>query len=119
MHRSKKKEPKNAGTCNRGNEQNCFVFFVHESGTGLGDRFARLWRQLQREVAKERQSVPTAGALSAMVEAAGYVDGNEVKKLQRELTLQRDQAAFERLDAQIQARPQNDPVRMQWLSMNR
>ena len=107
------------GACNRGNEQNRFAYFVHESGSGLGDRFARLWRQLQREVAKEGQSVPTDGALSATVEAAGYVDGNEVKKMQRELTQQRDQAAFERLDAQIQARPQNDPIRMQWLSMNR
>ena len=47
-------------------------------------------------------------ALSAMVEAAGYVDGNEVagyvdgnevKKMQRELTQHRDQAAFERLNA--------------------
>ena len=80
------------GACNRGNEQNRFAFFVHESGTGLGDRFARLWRQLQREVAKEGQTVPTDGALSATVEAAGYVDGNEVKKMQRELTQQRDQA---------------------------
>ena len=94
------------GARNRGNEQNRFAFFGHESGTGLGDRFARLWRQLQREVAKEGQNVPTDGALSATVEAAGYVDGNEVKKMQCELTQQRDQAAFERLDAQIQARPQ-------------
>ena len=84
------------------NRKNRFAFFVHESGTGLGERFAWLWRQLQREVAKEGQGVPTDGALSAMVEAAGYVDGNEVKKTQRELTRQRDQAAFERLDAQIQ-----------------
>ena len=37
------------GACNRGNEQNRFTFFVHESGTGPGDRFAQLWRQLQRE----------------------------------------------------------------------
>ena len=58
-------------------------------------------------MAKERQSVlPTDHALSAMVEAAGYVDGNEAKKMQRELPQQRDQAAFERFDGQIQARPQ-------------
>ena len=39
--------------------------------------------------------------------------------MQRELTQQRDPAAFERVDVQVLARPQNDPVRMQWLSINR
>ena len=59
-----------------------------------------------------QQGEQNGGALSAMVEAAGYVDGNKVKKMQRELTQQRDQEAFERLDARTDAVVEHEQIQI-------
>ena len=70
---------------------------------------------LRRETADEGN-----GVLSVEANAAGHVNGKEVVKMQRAITHQRDEAAFNRrLDTRMKARPREDPIRMQWMGLNR
>lgn len=105
------------GACAEGNEENRWSFFIEHSD--LGRRFRDLWQGLQMEVALEGEQAPESGVLAEPVVSAGLQEGEEVHKMQHNLTLQRELRAFDIMDAEIMALATGESRRVQWLSMNK
>jgi hypothetical protein len=74
------------------------------SGCRLGVTFSAAWGALRAEIAAALGAAPDSGPLGVEAACAGTVDGVPIDKVQREITLQREEARVEPMRRALSAR---------------